>query len=68
MDKEHYNKLSKMLVDLEVEVSYINDNHELNNGHDIYLKKALNVLSGSIQLTRHELVTYGVNHDNITED
>jgi|GEM_PF-3794069 len=68
MNEEEYNRLSKMLFDLEVEVGYINDGHELNNGHDIYLKKALNVLSGSIQLTRHELVTYGVNHDNTTED
>lgn len=63
MDKEHYNKLSKMLIDLEVEVGYDN---QLNG--DDNLSKALDILMGSIQLTRHELVTYGVNHDNITED
>lgn len=63
MDKEHYNKLSKMLIDLEVEVEYDN---QLNG--DDNLSKALDILSGSIQLTRHELVTYGVNHDDTTED
>lgn len=63
MDKEHYNKLSKMLIDLEVEVGYDN---QLNG--DDNLSKALDILMGSIQLTRHELVTYGVNHDNTTED
>lgn len=63
MNDEEYNRLSKMLFDLEAEVGYDN---QLNG--DDNLSKALDILMGSIQLTRHELVTYGVNHDDTTED